>query len=133
MKDRTKIVLIALALLLGLLWLGRFAVTEWTPWPESEETEDSHEDRPKTEDEDDLPAPRLSQTEAIAMISARFDGRALKLRMGRPDHHAGVVYDILWISPTDDILRFRVDADTGRILDIQGRGLTQARRKTKDH
>lgn len=75
-------------------------------------------------------------TEAIATVSQRFHGRALaaRLRPPRPEEAAlgaVLIYDLRWLTPADALLRIRVDAGSGRILDIAGAGLTEARRKER--
>lgn len=73
-------------------------------------------------------------TEAIALVSKRFHGRALAatLRPPRPEEFAlgaALIYDLRWLTPADALLRIRIDAGSGRIVDIAGAGLTEARRK----
>lgn len=70
--------------------------------------------------------------EVVKIVTERFQGRLLAARFDRPQPYefalgADSIQELVLLSPQGNILRLRLDAETGRILDVRGRGLTQAR------
>lgn len=80
-----------------------------------------------------LQAPREGMIDvrtAIDRVLARYVGTVVEaeLKRGRPDELADVVYELRLLTPQGNMLRIRVDAANGDILEVDGRGLTRARR-----
>lgn len=83
------------------------------------------------------PAPVAEQSELLAITSAmtiatgRFAGQiiAAELQPGRPEEMTDIVYAFRLLTERGDVLAIRVDAVTGDILDVDGRGLVDARRR----
>lgn len=67
---------------------------------------------------------------AIDRVLARYVGTVIEaeLKRGRPDELTDVVYELRLLTPQGNMLRLRVDAANGDILEVDGRGLTRARR-----
>lgn len=66
-------------------------------------------------------------------VDARYEGRLLAAQMRPPrppERDAGVqlVYELRLLTPQRNILNIRLDARTGRFLEVAGRGQLQARR-----
>ncbi len=80
-----------------------------------------------------LQAPREGMIDvrtAIDRVLARYVGTVVEaeLKRGRPDEFTDVVYELRLLTPQGNMLRIRVDAANGDILEVDGRGLTRARR-----
>lgn len=80
-----------------------------------------------------LQAPRegmIDVRSAIDSVLARYIGTVVEaeLKRGRPDEFTDVVYELRLLTPQGNMLRIRVDAANGDILEVDGRGLTRARR-----
>jgi len=73
----------------------------------------------------------LPITSAMAAVTARFAGQivAAELQPGRPEDMADIVYAFRLLTERGDILALRVDAVSGQILEVDGRGLVDARRR----
>jgi outer membrane lipoprotein-sorting protein len=78
--------------------------------------------------------PTLGIVEAMEAAATRFEGRivAAELTEGRPAEATASVYEFRMLTSAGDILRIRVDAANGDILDVDGRGLMAARRPLAD-
>jgi hypothetical protein len=80
-----------------------------------------------------LPAgaqPLLPLPEAVRGVEARYYGRMIEaeIEQGRPHERAEIVYVLRWQTPRGDILRIRVSAIDGALLDVDGAGMIEARR-----
>ena len=78
------------------------------------------------------PQPLMPLHEAVKIVAQRFDGRLLAARVDRPRPFefalgAEVVQELTLLSPQGNVLLIRLDGITGRVLEVRGRGLTQAR------
>lgn len=73
----------------------------------------------------------IAITEALAQAQERFEGTVIEaeLDVGRPHEKTDVVYELRMLTPRGDILRIRIDARDGTILEADGRGLVDARRR----
>ncbi|WBU65230.1 PepSY domain-containing protein [Paracoccus aerodenitrificans] len=74
-----------------------------------------------------MPFPKI-----VMIVKERFHGRLLGARLDSPkafEFASGVhaVHELTLLSPQNNVIRIRLDAETGRILDVRGRGLTAAR------
>ncbi len=69
--------------------------------------------------------------DAIDRVLARYVGDIVEaeLKRGRPDEFTELVYEMRLLTPQGNMLRIRVDAANGDILEVDGRGLTRARRQ----
>lgn len=70
--------------------------------------------------------------EAVKIVAERFEGRLLAARIDQPEPYefargVNIVHELVLLSSQGNVLRARLDGETGRVLDIRGRGLTQAR------
>lgn len=78
-------------------------------------------------------APKLLPLhELVKIIGERFQGRLLRARIDSPAPFefalgADAVQELTLISPQGNIIIIRIDGASGRVLDVRGRGLTQAR------
>lgn len=85
-----------------------------------------------------LPPPQpLAFHDLVKHLAQRYDGRILAARVDAPtpfEFAAGTdqVQEITLLSPQHNIILIRMDARSGRILDVRGRGLAQARRHGPD-
>lgn len=72
----------------------------------------------------------LPITSAMAVVTQRFAGQivAAELQQGRPEDMVDIVYAFRLLTERGDILALRVDAVSGQILEVDGRGLVDARR-----
>ena len=77
-----------------------------------------------------LAQPLLPLPEAVRRVEARFLGRMIEaeVEQGRPHERADIVYVLRWQTPRGDILRIRVSAIDGALLDVDGAGMIEARR-----
>ncbi|WBU57753.1 PepSY domain-containing protein [Paracoccus sediminicola] len=70
--------------------------------------------------------------DVVTIIAARYEGRLLAARLDPPDPFeyalgTDLVHELTLISPQRNVIRIRLDAMTGRVLDVRGRGLIAAR------
>jgi hypothetical protein len=74
--------------------------------------------------------PLLPLPEAVRRVEARYLGRMIEaeVEQGRPHERADIVYVLRWQTPRGDILRIRVSALDGALLDVDGQGMIEARR-----
>ena len=72
----------------------------------------------------------LPLPEILRLVEARYLGRVIEAEVtrGRPHEAADIVYELRWQTPRGDILRIRVSADDGALLDVDGHGMIEARR-----
>lgn len=75
--------------------------------------------------------------EVVKIVGERFRGRLLAARIDSPDPYefalgADVIQELVLLSAQGNIIRIRLDGETGRILDIRGRGLSEARVPPKE-
>jgi uncharacterized membrane protein YkoI len=73
----------------------------------------------------------IAITQAMARAQERFVGTIIEaeLDVGRPHEKTDSVYQLRMLTERGDILRIRVDARDGTILEADGRGLVDARRR----
>lgn len=72
-----------------------------------------------------LPLPQV-----VRMLEQRYLGRMIEAeaRPGRPHERTQVVYELRWLTQSGQVLRIRVSADDGAMLEVEGAGLLEARR-----
>lgn len=75
--------------------------------------------------------------QAYALVQTRFMGRLIAARLTPPtryEHQRGtdLAYELRLLTPRRDVLLIRLDARTGKFLEIVGAGLTHARRQSGD-
>ena len=78
------------------------------------------------------PQPLMPFHEVVKIVAQRFDGRVLAARVDQPRPYefalgAEAVQQLTLLSPQGNILLIRLDGVTGKVLEVRGRGLTQAR------
>ena len=82
---------------------------------------------------DEPPAPDLLPLhEVVKIVGERFEGRLLAARIDEPEPFefalgTDVVQELVLLSKQGNILKIRLDGVSGRVLDIRGRGLGDAR------
>jgi len=71
----------------------------------------------------------LPLAEAAARVAGRYSGRLLDARLvpGRPDEAAALVYELRWLTPGGDVLRARLDARSGAMIEVDGPAQFDAR------
>ena len=74
--------------------------------------------------------PLLPLAEAVRRVEARYQGRMIEAEIvpGRPHEATPVVFALHWLTPRGDVLRIRVSATDGALLDVDGHGMIEARR-----
>lgn len=72
----------------------------------------------------------LPLTEIIARVAKRYEGRMIdvEIKPGKRHEQLPVVYELRWLTPAGAVLKIRLDAATGDILEIDGRGQLDALR-----
>lgn len=66
----------------------------------------------------------------IEWIEKRYYGRALSVELELELEGEGEVtaYEIEWLTPQNHVIEFEFDAVTGELLEVEGRGLEEARK-----
>jgi hypothetical protein len=59
-------------------------------------------------------------------LEERYLGRVIELELD--DDDSPPTYEIEWLTPRNDVLEFEFDARTGALLEVEGRGLEEARK-----
>lgn len=75
----------------------------------------------------------LSLNRAAALVKERFDGKLIAARLVSPFPHerekgVELVHELRLLTPARDVLILRLDARTGRFLEIAGTGMSKARK-----
>jgi len=75
----------------------------------------------------------LPLSEAVARVAERYEGRLLDARLtpGRTPEGTDLVYELRWLTPAGDVLRARVDARTGDMVEVDGPGQFAAQRPAR--
>ncbi|MFV0293043.1 MAG: PepSY domain-containing protein [Paracoccus sp. (in: a-proteobacteria)] len=76
--------------------------------------------------------------EIVKIVGQRFEGRALAARLDTPTPMeyalgANLVQELMLMTAQNNILKLRLNAETGQVLEVRGRGLTEARRPAKEN
>ncbi|MBU2958333.1 PepSY domain-containing protein [Paracoccus sp. 1_MG-2023] len=76
-----------------------------------------------------LPLRRIATT-----VMSRYQGRLIAVATVPPSPEEArlgsqLVYELRLLTPARDVLNVRIDAETGRFLEVAGRDLLEARRK----
>ncbi|MCC7272359.1 MAG: PepSY domain-containing protein [Alphaproteobacteria bacterium] len=103
--------MIARRALLGLLLAGAFA-----PRPRADE-----------DDDDDRPRAVLPLAVALERVERRFRGTVLDADI-RPGPKGRLAYEVRFLTPAGNLLQIRLDAVTGRFLEIDGHGFVEAQK-----
>lgn len=79
------------------------------------------------------PAAVLPLDEIVRIVTERYQGRLLAARFDAPQPFefalgADLIHELTLISPQGNIILIRLDAVSGRVLDVRGRDLIAARR-----
>ena len=61
-------------------------------------------------------------------IDARYLGRAIEVELEEEDDGEPPTYEIEWLTPQDHVVEFEFDARSGELIEVEGRGLEEARR-----
>lgn len=73
----------------------------------------------------------VSADTVLKTVGQRYQGRALSIEQIPPKHHErflGEVYEVRWLTPANNVLRIRIQAATGRFIEVDGIGQTEARK-----
>ncbi len=123
------------ALLAGALVFGRHESHHPSPPPQ--------ESRAHAMEEDELLLPEdmalvpsfevISLSQAAQIIEDRFEGKLIAARLVPPfaeewQDGVALVHELRLLSPKRHVLMIRLDARTGRFLDVAGAGLAEARK-----
>jgi uncharacterized membrane protein YkoI len=83
-------------------------------------------------------APVLAQAPAIDIMTAietateRFEGRVIAADLGEGrDGEPDAVYALRLLTESGDVIEIRIDAAEGRIIEVNGRGLVDARKSPR--
>ena len=80
--------------------------------------------------------------EVVKIVGERFQGRLLAARVDSPQPYefalgSDSIHELVLLSKQRNIIIIRLDSETGRVLDVRGRGLNAARvpmnNMDKDH
>lgn len=68
---------------------------------------------------------------AVALVAERYHGRMVEaeVRPGRGHERTHLVYELRWLTPEGQVLRIRVSATDGAMLEVDGHGMLAARRR----
>ena len=61
-------------------------------------------------------------------LEARYLGRAIEVELELEDDDPPT-YEIEWLTPQNHVIEFEFDARSGTLLETEGRGLEEARRR----
>ncbi|MFD1795684.1 hypothetical protein FQV27_04095 [Paracoccus aurantiacus] len=78
------------------------------------------------------PAALLPFHEVVKIVASRFEGRLLAVRIDQPRPFelalgSDLVQELTLLSPQGNIILLRIDAVSGKVLDVRGRGINAAR------
>jgi uncharacterized membrane protein YkoI len=67
----------------------------------------------------------------VAWVEDRYHGRLLEVEfeMEDDDESEAPSYEVEWLTPAGHVIEFEFDARDGKLLEIEGRGVEEARRK----
>lgn len=68
----------------------------------------------------------MSLESILDWLEHRYFGRAIEVELEADDDPP--TYEVEWLTPRNDVLEFEFDARTGELLEIEGRGIEEARR-----
>lgn len=76
----------------------------------------------------------ISLTQAAQLVEERFNGKLIAARLVPPFPHefaegVELVHELRFLTPSRHVLTIRLDARTGRFLEVAGAGLAQARKQ----
>jgi uncharacterized membrane protein YkoI len=72
----------------------------------------------------------MALREILLAVEDEFEGRVIEVKL--TDLEAGLhgwVYDVTLLTPQNNVLRVRVDAGTAVILQVEGQGVEEARKR----
>lgn len=75
----------------------------------------------------------LRLRDVVKLVEQRFEGRILGAAVlpARPQERelgAVLVFELRWLTPDRDLLHIRVDAVSGRFMEVAGQGIAEARK-----
>ena len=67
----------------------------------------------------------------VGWVAERYHGRLLEVEFEMEDDDEGDVptYEVEWLTPAGHVIEFEFDARDGALLEIEGRGIEEARRR----
>jgi uncharacterized membrane protein YkoI len=68
--------------------------------------------------------------EIMAIATSRYEGdiTAAEVKPGKEEEETPLVYELRMVTRAGNVLRIRIDAVSGEFLEVDGRGLVDARR-----
>lgn len=71
----------------------------------------------------------------MAIVTERYQGEivAAEVRSGKKREGTDIVYELRLLTPRSNMLKIRIDAMSGDFLEVDGRGLVDARRLPGEH
>jgi uncharacterized membrane protein YkoI len=64
----------------------------------------------------------------LEQIESRYVGHAIEVELETADVDQVPTYEIDWLTPQGHVVEFEFDARTGKLLEVEGTGLEEARR-----
>jgi uncharacterized membrane protein YkoI len=70
----------------------------------------------------------VSLASIFEQIESRYFGHAIEVELDSEEDGAVPTYEVEWLTPQGHVVEFEFDARTGKLLEVEGSGLEQARR-----
>lgn len=69
--------------------------------------------------------------QVVAWVEDRYEGRLLEVELEMESYGDEDIptYEVEWLTPAGNVIEFEFDARNGALLEIEGRGAEEARRK----
>ncbi len=71
--------------------------------------------------------PAIPIERALELVGERYEGRMIAAELDEEDDR--IVYDFRWRTPQGNILKIELDATTGRFIEVEGVGQSEARKR----
>ena len=70
----------------------------------------------------------VSLTSILEWLERRYFGHVIEVELETAEDGEPPSYEIEWLTPQNHVIEFEFDARTGELLEVEGRGLDEARR-----
>jgi uncharacterized membrane protein YkoI len=70
----------------------------------------------------------VSLTSILEWLERRYFGHVIEVELEPAEDGEPPSYEIEWLTPQNHVIEFEFDARTGELLEVEGRGLDEARR-----
>jgi uncharacterized membrane protein YkoI len=69
----------------------------------------------------------VSLSSILTWIESRYEGRAVEVEL---EEEGGIpLYEVEWLTPQGRMVELEFDARTGKLVEVEGRGLEEAKRR----